>query len=248
MAASEPEKKSGKKWVPLESNPDVLNPFLTKLGIDSSQVASFSDVFGLEEELLAMVPQPVLAVILCYPVTAASDALAKKEDEDQASKGTPLDPALFYMRQTIGNACGTIAVLHALGNNASTLVPAEGSFMARFLAATQGMSPAEVGRFLEDPPEGAPNIEEAHQAAAAEGATAAPSAEDDVDLHFVAFVHVNGQLWELDGRRSGPVLRGPTSPASLLADAAGVVRQFVARSDSVSFNVLALTGNPAGEE
>lgn len=30
------------------------------------------------QELLAMVPQPVVAVIMCYPITAQSDAAAKQ--------------------------------------------------------------------------------------------------------------------------------------------------------------------------
>ncbi len=38
-----------------------------------------------------------------------------------------------------------------------------------------------------------------------------------------------GQLWELDGRRAGPVCHGPTSRDSLLADSARVVREFVSR-------------------
>ncbi len=43
------------------------------------------------------------------------------------------------------------------------VLAAAGSFLARFLAATQGMDPAAVGAFLEHPPEGAPDIEAAHQ-------------------------------------------------------------------------------------
>ena len=39
----------------------------------------------------------------------------------------------------------------------------EGSFLNKFYAATKGMSPEEVGKYLEDPPEGAPDIEAAHQ-------------------------------------------------------------------------------------
>lgn len=37
-----------KKWIPLESNPEVLNEFVAALGIDVSRY-SFSDVFGLDE-------------------------------------------------------------------------------------------------------------------------------------------------------------------------------------------------------
>ncbi|EFJ41731.1 hypothetical protein VOLCADRAFT_83997 [Volvox carteri f. nagariensis] len=236
---------NAKKWVPLESNPDVLNEFVSKLGLDVSE-HSFSDVFGLDEELLEMVPKPVIAVILCYPVTSESDALAKKEDEEQAAKGMPVDAKLFYMKQTIGNACGTIAVLHSIGNNLSTMDPADGSFLQQFFSATSGMSAAEAGKYLEEPPSGAPSIEEAHQAAAAAGDTAPPSADEDVDLHFVAFVHKDGQLWELDGRRAGPVCRGPSSSETLLQDAARVVQDFISRSSSLTFNVLALTATAGG--
>ncbi|GLC50969.1 hypothetical protein PLESTB_000452000 [Pleodorina starrii] len=195
-----------------------------------------------------MVPKPVIAVVMCYPVAKESDALAKQEDEEQAAKGVTIDPELFYMKQTIGNACGTIAVLHSIGNNLNTLAPADGSFLKEFFGSTSGMSAAEAGKYLEDPPQGAPSIEAAHQEAAAEGDTAPPSADDEVDLHFVALVHVNGQLWELDGRRAGPVCRGATSEESLLSDAARVAQEFISRSNSLTFNVLALTATPDEDE
>lgn len=37
-----------KKWLPLESNPEVMTEFASRIGIDSSQYA-FHDVFGLDE-------------------------------------------------------------------------------------------------------------------------------------------------------------------------------------------------------
>lgn len=49
----------------------------------------------------------------------------------------------------------------------------------------------------------------AHRASASQGATDAPDAESDVDLHYVCFVKTeDGRLWELDGRRKGPIERG----------------------------------------
>lgn len=56
-------------------------------------------------------------------------------------------------------------------------------------------------------------LESAHQAAATGGDTSAPAAEDNVDLHYVCFVKSNNNsLWELDGRRKGPLHRGQLSP------------------------------------
>lgn len=39
---------------------------------------------------------------------------------------------------------------------------ADGSFLQRFLDATQKMSPAERGAYLEHPPPGAPDLDDAH--------------------------------------------------------------------------------------
>lgn len=52
-------------------------------------------------------------------------------------------------------------------------------------------------------------LESAHQSAASQGQSSAPGAEDDVDLHYVCFVKdKKNHLWEMDGRRKGPLDRG----------------------------------------
>ena len=83
---------------------------------------------------------------------------------------------------------------------------------------------------------------------AAAGQTAAPDADEEVNLHFVAFVHVDGGLYELDGRKPGPVRHGASSAGTLLADAVAVVqRDFVAHAEGdVHFNVIALA--PAAQD
>ncbi|KAI7846271.1 hypothetical protein COHA_000250 [Chlorella ohadii] len=232
---------SHKKWVPLESNPDVLNEYAAKLGADLSQY-QFCDVFGLDEELLAMVPKPVAAVLLLFPVTEGTEAARKAEQEEIEAKGQEVSPSLFYMKQTIGNACGTIGLLHALANSRDRLHIADGSFLHQFLAATEGMGAAERGAYLEHPPQGAPDIDSIHQEAAQQGATAAPSADEEVDLHFAAFVCCDGALYELDGRKAAPINHGPCSPDRLLEESVRVVKtNFIERgANSIQFNVIAL--------
>ena len=41
-------------------------------------------------------------------------------------------------------------------------------------------------------------------------------------VHFIAFVPCDGFLYELDGRKSGPVNHGPTSADTVLQDAVKV--------------------------
>ena len=56
-------------------------------------------------------------------------------------------------------------------------------------------------------------LETAHKTAASKGDSSVPAAEDNVELHYVCFVKSNnGNLFELDGRRKGPILRGKMQP------------------------------------
>lgn len=77
--------------------------------------------------------------------------------------------------------------------------------LAKLITSAILLDPMSRARLLET----SSNIAQAHASAAAGGDTAAPSAEDDIDLHFVAFVKsAENNLWELDGRRKGPLNRG----------------------------------------
>lgn len=43
-----------------------------------------------------------------------------------------------------------------------------------------------------------------------------PNIQDDVDLHFIAFVEKEGHLYELDGAKEFPINHGPISSDKLL--------------------------------
>nr|GEU32729.1 ubiquitin carboxyl-terminal hydrolase 3 [Tanacetum cinerariifolium] len=86
-------------------------------------------------------------------------------------------------------------------------------------------------------------MEVAHSDAVAAGET---EASDNVNDHFICYACVNGQLYELDGRKTAPVSHGPSSPTSLLQDAAKVIKGMIARNpDSMNFNVIAISKKQA---
>ncbi len=66
-----------------------------------------SEMYGLDEESLKMVATPVEALIFLYP-----DAGEIQPD----SKNVMNDSSHFFIEQiaTLGNACGTIALMHRL--------------------------------------------------------------------------------------------------------------------------------------
>ncbi len=97
--------------------------------------------------------------------------------------------------------------------------------------------------------ENTPAIASAHESAAAQGDTAALSATASVDLHFVAFIKsAQKNLWELDGRRKGPLNRGKLDAEDdVLADKALQlgVKAFLKREEEAGggdlrFSLLAL--------
>ncbi|KAM9321641.1 ubiquitin carboxyl-terminal hydrolase isozyme L3 [Gastrophryne carolinensis] len=224
------------RWLPLEANPEVMNQFLKQLGVGSSW--QFVDVYGLDPELLSLVPQPVCAVLLLFPVTEKYELFRAEEEEKIKCHGQVLDSTVYFMKQSISNACGTIGLIHAVGNNREKLNFDNDSALKKFLEESLPMSPEERAKFLERDE----SIRVTHESSAQEGQSEAPSLDDKVDLHFVAFAHIQGHLYELDGRKPFPVNHGQTSEDSFLNDAIEVCRKFMQRDpDELRFTVVAFS-------
>ncbi|XP_076321721.1 ubiquitin carboxyl-terminal hydrolase isozyme L3-like [Tachypleus tridentatus] len=219
------------KWLPLESNPDVMNKFIHELGVPKDW--SVVDLVGLDDELLATVPSPVLAVLLLYPSRKQNEAGV----EMAKASGQSVSDQVYFLQQTIRNACGTVALLNAIANSADHIKLGNGSTIAKFLNETKSLSPEERGKHLEQEE----SISAIHEMSAREGQTQTPCIDDEVDFRFMTLVEVDGNLYELDGRKSLPVNHGPTSRENLLKDAASVCRKFIERDpENVRFHVLAL--------
>ncbi|KAL5282771.1 UCHL3 family protein [Megaselia abdita] len=219
-------------WVPLESNPDVMTKYLHLCGV--SEMWSISDVFGLDNELLAYTQTPVKAVIFLYPLSDKSEKFQEEESKALAESPTKIPEELYFIKQFVPNACGTIALIHAVANMKD--IEITDGFFKTFIEKTRNFSPEERGKLLENDE----TLSKAHQELAVEGQTS-HNPEEPVLLHFIAFVHKNGRLFELDGRKVSPVDHGPTTEDTLLNDAASVVKKFMARDpDDVRFTVLVI--------
>ena len=206
-------------------------------------------MFGLDEELLMMVPQPCIALCLLYPSAKITPARRKDQAEKMVTQPVP-PPELFFCMQhdNIGNACGTIACMHAVANGVSKFgAPLVDGPLARFIESTREMDVATRGKALL----AATDLQEMSDATAASGTTEGAGTDDAQGQHFIAFVNCGGSLYELDGRNfdkqadgatAKPFCHGTTTDETFLTDAAKVIREDVmARDpDSINFNITAL--------
>lgn len=182
-----------------------MTSLVHKLGLAPN--LAFHDVFSIDEpELLAFVPRPAHALLLIFPVSETYEKFRVQEDkekEEYAGHG-PSEEVIWY-KQTIGNACGLIGLLHGVSNGEARSQIQPDSDLSKLLSEAIPLKPVERANLLYE----SNALESAHQDAATGGDTSAPSADDRVDLHFVCFIKSKeNHLWELDGRRKGPLLRG----------------------------------------
>ena len=257
LRGQEPDPNS--PWLPLESNPDLFSTFARTVGLPEPW--RFEDVLGLEDELLAMVPEAdsCAAVILLFPCTQnIYEARAREERETRAfllaaegqEGGVSASSSAFFLKQHVefGNACGTIASVHALAN-AREIYEADGpkdssttTSLSDFCEQNKSANADERGRAL---------LASHALKFASDVAAAAPAAQTelpdrngpDLDHHFTAFVRKNGRLLELDGTKLAPVDCGPclASDSLLRAAAMAVKERFISTEpDSIEFSLMAL--------
>ena len=113
------------------------------------------DVLGLDPELLAMTPRPVAAVILLFPCTER--IYMERADEErwlQTQVQSEASSRAYHLEQvaSFGNACGTIAAVHALSNTnlgaPGGLVLDGDSRLAAFCGETADQTAAQRGHKL----------------------------------------------------------------------------------------------------
>ena len=123
-------------WPALESNPEVFTKYMHNVGM--SKDWSIGEVFGFDEDLLAFLPQPVIAVIV---------AIQRVKDNQEPDQSTEENNSVvpFYMKQSnvLDNACGIIACMHSVLNNPTKVDLEADSILAKYRADAMAGTPAE---------------------------------------------------------------------------------------------------------
>eukprot|EP00010_Vexillifera_abyssalis_P006191 CAMPEP_0201553672 /NCGR_PEP_ID=MMETSP0173_2-20130828/32131_1 /ASSEMBLY_ACC=CAM_ASM_000268 /TAXON_ID=218659 /ORGANISM="Vexillifera sp., Strain DIVA3 564/2" /LENGTH=175 /DNA_ID=CAMNT_0047964597 /DNA_START=274 /DNA_END=801 /DNA_ORIENTATION=+ len=140
----------------------------------------------------------------------------------------------WFQKQKTGNACGTIAVLHLLANLVKTnrLDLPKNCFLEKFLDACEGVDPDKRASVFED----MPGLLEIHAKVADQGQTDTPAPDASVDHHFIAFVMVDGDLYEFDGCKICPINHGETTQDTFVSNCFDIMKtQYIEKLDKDSF-------------
>ena len=103
-----------------ENNPEVMSSLMHQLGLSKS--VGFHDVYSIDDpDLLAFVPRPVYALLLVFPVSETYEKFRAQEDQGKPPyDGSGPNEEVMWFKQTIGNACGLIGLLHGASNGPVT--------------------------------------------------------------------------------------------------------------------------------
>lgn len=212
----------------LESGADIFTNLARELGMCCSYTVS--EVYGLDPELLSFVPQPVKAVILYFP------SLGKEFRESRGLRSEYDHQNLWYLSQVepLGDACGTIAIIHSLANTSGALL--DNSVLKEFVANTSEMTASEKGDLM--------SCSEALHSCHSKFEEAGQTESFEVGNtpgHYICFVPKNVFFWELDGMLPGPIKHAYCGKPFLDQCAEVIRSEFMAvQPDNINFVVLAL--------
>ncbi|KAI9264176.1 ubiquitin carboxyl-terminal hydrolase isozyme L3 [Phascolomyces articulosus] len=224
------ETKPKQMWIRLEGNPDVWNKMIHENGVN--QEWKFHDIYGFDPDTLSLIPVQACAIIFLYPVTDIAKQFRQDEKEKLTSQGQNISDKVIYFKQTIGHACGMMALIHTLANNKEILGP---GLFKDIVTKAEKMTIPERAELLEN----CEQLATVHKNAAMSGQTEPRT--DDRDRHyFVCFTKVDGHLYELDGSKAFPIDHGLCE--SLLTSTSKVLSQYIERDPtSYDFSAMALS-------
>lgn len=233
------------RWA--ENNPDVMTRLAIRLGL--SPELQFHDVYALDDpDLLAHIPRPAMALLAIIPRTPAWERDRDSEDAMKSDySGSGPDEPVIWFKQTIGNACGSIGLLHSTINGPAAAFIGPNSDLA---AIRRRAIPLQMNERADMLYNNKP-FELAHKSFEEAGDTRAIPVTEHNGQHFVAFVKAEGKLWELEGSRKGPLDRGSLaededilSPRALEMGIKRIIRLQSDEGVDVRFSCIALTRKP----
>ncbi|OIW26380.1 cysteine proteinase [Coniochaeta ligniaria NRRL 30616] len=251
LAPMEPnELDKWKAWVELESDPAFFNVILKDLGVKDVKM---QELFSVDEGSLSILPKPVHGLIFLYQYL-----------EEDAQEPTENGEKVWFANQTTDNACATLALFNIIMNaqdielgdrlkafkdsSSSLLPPLRGNLLCNttWIRKVHNQFARRLDLLNAD-------LVLAQEAKEATKRKARPAKRQktkpstDAAFHFIAYVPVGDEVYQLDGLEKAPACIGKVDADS---DWTAIARPFIEsrmlqyESEQLSFNLLALCRSP----
>ncbi|EDW09571.1 ubiquitin carboxyl-terminal hydrolase calypso [Drosophila mojavensis] len=193
-------------WLELESDPGLFTLLLEDFGCHDVQV---EEVYDLQKPIES--PYGFIFLFRWIEERRARRKIVETTAEIFVKDEEAIS-SIFFAQQVVPNSCATHALLSVLLNcNENNLQL--GETLSRLKAHTKGMSPENKGLAIGNTPElacahNSHAMPQARRRLERTGAGVASCRFTGEAFHFVSFVPINGQLFELDGLKPYPMNHG----------------------------------------
>ncbi|KAK9481265.1 ubiquitin carboxyl-terminal hydrolase [Lipomyces japonicus] len=223
-------------WNTIESDAGVFTELVESLGVKSVEL---DELLSLDPDNLRALA-PLYGVIFLFKWTADATSAKSGNDPIDGHYDVQAEQSIFFAHQKIQNACATQAILSVLLNRPEINV---GSALTEFKSFVEAFDPELRGETLSNSElvrqthnsfsRPTPFVDESQQRQAGD--------DDDV-YHFIAYVPVNGVLYELDGLQPHPISHGPATDEDFPVKVTDVLYRRIGRypEGEVRFNLLAV--------
>ncbi|XP_020798317.1 ubiquitin carboxyl-terminal hydrolase calypso [Drosophila serrata] len=193
-------------WLELESDPGLFTLLLEDFGCHDVQV---EEVYDLQKPIES--PYGFIFLFRWIEERRARRKIVETTAEIFVKDEEAIS-SIFFAQQVVPNSCATHALLSVLLNcNENNLQL--GDTLSRLKAHTKGMSPENKGLAIGNTPElacahNSHAMPQARRRLERTGAGVSSCRFTGEAFHFVSFVPINGQLFELDGLKPYPMNHG----------------------------------------